>query len=84
MSSLKKFFALSTCIHCRHAREFFEKNNISINPIYVDKLDGPERDRIIEEQRGYNPELTFPTLVFHDGKVIVGFQRDAIARELGL
>ena len=84
MASLEKFFALSTCIHCRNTREFFEQNNVEINPIYIDKLEGDEREAHMEEMSKYNSEMTFPTLVFSDGTVIVGFRRAEISKELDL
>lgn len=84
MASLEKFFALSTCIHCRNTREFFEQNNVEINPIYIDKLEGAERETYLEEMSKYNSEMTFPTLVFSNGIVITGFRRAEISKELGL
>lgn len=84
MATLEKFFALSTCIHCRHTKELLEEHKVPFTPIYVDLLEGAERERVVEDQSRYNPDLTFPTLVFSDGKVITGFQRDKIKEELGL
>jgi len=84
MASLDKFFALSTCIHCRHTKEFFDEHNVSYSLIYVDKAKGDERETILEEMGRYNPQLSFPTLVFSNGQVIIGFQPDAISQELDL
>ena len=79
------FYGLSTCIHCRHTREFLEENNISFDLVYVDKLSGNERDKAIEDVRKYNPRISFPTLVVDKGKeVIIGFRPDDIKIAMGL
>lgn len=84
MAGLDKFFALSTCVHCRHAREFLEQNHVDVSPLYVDQQQGPGRQQALDDLRAYNPQLSFPTLVFNDGVVIVGFRPDEISKELGL
>ncbi len=83
MSEKLKLYALSTCIHCRNAREFLDESNVDYDCIYVDKLKGEERDQIVKEVREVNPAVSFPTLVF--GKeVIVGFRKDRIKEVLGI
>ena len=73
------FYGLSTCVHCRHTKEFLEAEQIPFDLVYVDKLEGADRDKAIDQVRGYNPRVSFPTLVVDGGKsVIVGFQPDAI------
>ena len=73
------FYGLSTCIHCKRTKEFLEAEEIPFNLIYVDKLEGVDRDKAIDEIRTHNPRISFPTLVVDEGKaVIVGFQPQAI------
>lgn len=80
-----QLFGLSTCVHCKHAREFLEENNQPFDAVYVDQLEGEERSETIKTVREYNPQLSFPTLVVDDGEeVIVGFQPDAMAKALEL
>lgn len=77
------FFGLSTCIHCRHTKEFLDEHHIAYELVWVDLLQGAERSRMIKEIKGYNPQVSFPTLVIDEGKeVVVGFQRDVLIREL--
>ncbi len=79
------FYGLSTCIHCRHAREFLENEKIPFDLVYVDQLHGADRDTAIEKVRGYNPKVSFPTVVVDGGKeVVVGFQQDRLKEVLGL
>lgn len=76
-------YALSTCIHCRHTREFLEKNNIEFDCTYVDKLEGDARNSALEKVREVNPRLSFPTMVVGPSHVVVvGFNPEAIMEAL--
>lgn len=76
-------YALSTCIHCRHAREFLENNNITFDCTYVDKLDGDPRKAALDKVRDLNPRLSFPTMLIEPrGVVVVGFNPEAIKEAL--
>lgn len=76
-------YALSTCIHCRHTKEFLEKNHIDFNCTYVDQLHGEEREAILEKVRSANPRMSFPTLIVGpDHTVVVGFNPEAIKEAL--
>ena len=78
------FYGLSTCIHCKHCREFLEKNDVPFELHYVDLAEGQEREEMLNKVREYNPQLSFPTVVIDGAKVIVGFQPDALTQELEL
>lgn len=77
MTKKLKLYALSTCIHCKHTREFLDRLKADYDCVYVDKLSGDERKAMIEEVRAHNPDLSFPTLLIGD-KCIVGFKMDEI------
>ncbi|SFM49436.1 glutaredoxin family protein [Thermodesulforhabdus norvegica] len=83
MSDQVKVYALSTCIHCRNTKEFLKKCGVEYDCVDVDTLTGEERDRIVEEVRRLNPELTFPTVVIGD-RIIVGFKEKELREALGL
>ncbi len=78
-----KLYALSTCGHCRSARNFLDANGIEYICIEVDLTSGEERKNVLDEVRGFNPNCSFPTLVIGD-KVIVGFKEPEIREALGL
>ena len=78
------FYGLSTCVHCKQCRDYLEKNNVSFEPHYVDLAEGQERKALVEAVRGYNPQISFPTVVIDDSTVIVGFRPDALAKALEL
>jgi len=75
-------FALSTCQWCKKTRMLIEELGTEYDYIYVDLLNGDERTEIVEEIKKWNPQLSFPTLVINDEKVIVGFKEDEIKENL--
>lgn len=78
-----KLYALSTCIHCKNAKEFLDQCGIDNDCVDVDKLAGEKRKELLEEIRRINPECAFPTIVIGD-KVIVGFKKEEIKEVLGI
>ncbi len=78
-----KLYALSTCIHCRNAKEFLTDSGITYKCIDVDTLGVEERKEVLDEIRRVNSSCSFPTIVIGDS-VIVGFKEDEIKRALGL
>lgn len=76
-------YALSTCIHCRHTREFLEHNDIDFTCTYVDKLEGEPRKEVLEKVREVNPRMSFPTMIIGPRQiVVVGFNPEAIKEAL--
>jgi glutaredoxin-like protein NrdH len=83
MDNNVKVYALSTCIHCKNAKEYLNECEIGYDCIDVDKLSGEERKAILEEVKNLNPSCSFPTIVIGN-KVIVGFRKDEIKEALNL
>ena len=83
MNKKIKLYALSTCIHCKHTKEFLNEKNVDYECIDVDTLQGEERKKVIEEVREHNPDLSFPTIV-HGNGCIVGFKKEELEEALGL
>ncbi|MFH1090751.1 MAG: glutaredoxin family protein [Pseudomonadota bacterium] len=81
MANKPMLYALSTCSHCRRAKEFLDECQVDYDLIDVDLCQGEKRQTVIDEVKKYNPRLTFPTLVIGE-VVIVGFKRDEIAKAL--
>ena len=75
-------FALSTCPHCRHAREYLYKTGVAYRYVYVDLLEGPEQKAVMLACEQYNPNQTFPTLVIDDDHVIIGFNESEYEEKL--
>jgi len=67
-------FALSTCGWCKKTRELIEEFNAAYEYIYVDLLKGKEREEVVDMLKKWNPQVSFPTLVINDMKIIIGFK----------
>jgi glutaredoxin len=76
-------FALSTCGWCKKTRMLMEEMGAEYDYIYVDLLQGADRDEAVEALKIWNPQLSFPTLVINDQECIVGFDQDKIREILG-
>lgn len=79
-----KFYGLSTCIWCRKTREFLEEEGVAFDFVYVDLLQGDERETVKEEIRAWNPRVSFPTIVIDDAQCVIGFKTDELKQVLGL
>lgn len=71
-------YALSTCIWCRKTKELLERLGVQYDYIYVDLLEGADKEKIKKEIEKWNPACSFPTIVFNDEKCIVGFKENEI------
>ena len=76
-----KVYALSTCIHCKKAKEYLDQCGIKYNCVHVDQLTGDERKAVVEEVKKHNPSVSFPTILI-DGDVIIGFNQEKIDEAL--
>lgn len=78
-------YALSTCIHCKNVKKYFDDNKVEYEFINVDKLEGEERKSTIAEIKRHNAACSFPTIVLDDGdRVVIGFKRDELKEALGI
>ena len=77
-------YALSTCGWCRKTRELLEQLGVQYDYEYVDLLKGDDRDKAILAVRKWNPASSFPTIIFNNKDVIVGYQDEAIRKALKL
>ena len=71
-------FALSTCGWCKKTRMLLEELNVEYDYIYVDLTEGAERDEAVSELQKWNEDISFPTMVINEDKVILGFKEDLI------
>lgn len=69
-------YTLPTCPHCMAAKKFLEDNNI----IFENKNVGEDKAAAMEMIRKTNQKAV-PVLDI-DGKLIIGFQKDVISKEL--
>jgi glutaredoxin-like protein NrdH len=77
-------YALSTCGWCHKTKDFLQQLGIDFDFVYVDMLEGNEREDTLSEVEKWNPRGSFPTLVVRNEKSVVGFQEKEIREALGL
>jgi len=75
-------YALSTCGWCKKTKKFLDYLGVEYNYIYLDHLEGNEKERTVEEIMKWNPRCSFPTLVINNKKCIVGFKEEKIKEAL--
>jgi glutaredoxin len=75
-------YALSTCVWCKRTKQFLSNLGVKFEYIFVDLLQGTERDSIMKDVEKWNPRCSFPTMVIGDSKCIVGFKEDEIREAL--
>lgn len=77
-------FALSTCIWCRKTKTFLDENKVAYEFVFVDELEGSEKEEARETLKKWNPSCSYPTLVIDNDRCIVGFDEDNLRMELKL
>ncbi|AET65470.1 glutaredoxin family protein [Methanothrix harundinacea] len=77
-------YALSTCVWCHKTKKLLERLGAKFRYVYVDLLEGDERDRTLEDVKKHNPSVTFPTTVIGGDKSIVGFKEREMKEALGV
>jgi len=76
-----KFWGLSTCIHCKKAKQYLDDLGLTYDLTYVDKLEGDERKKTVDEIKKHNASLSFPTILIGD-TVVVGFNEADMKKAL--
>jgi glutaredoxin-like protein NrdH len=74
-------YALSTCVWCKMTKTLLGDLGVDFSYVFVDLLQGADRDTALGEVKRWNPSGSFPTLVIND-QSIVGFQEDKIRAAL--
>jgi len=71
-------YALSTCGWCARTKDLLRELGVEFDYLYVDLLEGPEQDKVLNEVEKWNPKGSFPTLVIGNRKSIIGFREEDI------
>jgi len=75
-------YALSTCGWCRKTKQLLNDLGVAYDFVYIDLLQGKERETAINIVKKWNPASSFPTLVINDSNCIIGFDENGIKKEL--
>ena len=76
MSNKVTVYGTPTCPYCIRAKEFLKDNNIEFEDIDLSK--NPDKAEEVVQKSG---QMGVPVLDI-DGKIIVGFDKEAIRKEL--
>ena len=77
-------YALSTCGWCKKTKELLSDLGVAYSFVYVDILEGNEKENTVDEVKKWNHRCSFPTLVINDRECIVGFKEEQIKEALGI
>ncbi len=71
-----KIYTTPSCVYCRMAKEFFQKNNVAYEEIDVTK-----DDKFVEEMVAKSHQMGVPVIDI-EGEIFVGFNRSLIEKAL--
>ena len=77
-------YALSTCVWCKMTKQFLKDNNVAYEYVDVDLCTEDERDKIRKEIQAKGGALSYPTTIVDGAKVVTGFRKDLLKKELEL
>ncbi len=77
-------YALSTCGWCKKTKDLLNDLGVEYSYIFVDLLDEPDKENVMNDVRKWNPACSFPTVVINEKESIVGFKEDKIKEALSL
>jgi len=75
-------YALSTCVWCKKTKQLLENLGVEYSYVFMDQVEGKDKDQQMDELKKWNPRCSFPTLVINDEKCITGFKEEEIRAEL--
>ncbi len=75
-------FALSTCIWCKKTKQYLDTKGVEYNYIFVDLLKEEEKKEVRKVLKKWNPDVSYPTIVFNESSCVVGFDEDKVEKEL--
>ncbi|MBU1147476.1 MAG: glutaredoxin family protein [Candidatus Omnitrophica bacterium] len=78
MSKSVKVYSTSTCPYCHRAKDFLKEKNIAFEDIDVGA--NPDAGKEMMDKSG---QMGVPVLDI-DGQIIVGFDKEAISKALGI
>lgn len=79
-----KLYALSTCGWCKKTKQLLDTNGVEYDLVYVDLLEGDEREAVLAEVRKWNPRTSFPTVVVNESESVAGFKEERLRELLGI
>lgn len=70
-------YGITTCSHCKRTLEYLKMVKADFDVVWVDKIEGEERKKVIEKIYSISKSYSVP-LVVKGEKWVLGFNRDKI------
>lgn len=77
-------YALSTCVWCKLTKQFLSENDVAYEFVDVDLLDETDKSKVHETILSKGGNLSYPTTIIDNKKVIAGFRKDQLKEALGI
>jgi glutaredoxin-like protein NrdH len=77
-------YTLSTCVWCKMTKQFLKDNEVGFEYVDVDLSTEEDKDKIRKEIQAKGGSLNYPTVIVDEKKVITGFRKDLLKKELEL
>lgn len=77
-------YALSTCVWCKRTKKFLTDKEVEFEYVDVDLCEEEDKEKIRKDilKRGGN--LSYPTIIVDDKRLITGYSEDEIKEALEL
>jgi glutaredoxin-like protein NrdH len=77
-------YALSTCVWCKMTKQYLKDNDIEYEFVDVDLSSEEDREKIRKHIQDLGGPLSYPTAIIDGKKVVTGFRKDLLKKELEL
>jgi glutaredoxin-like protein NrdH len=77
-----KLYGLTTCPHCKRVLEFLERSNAEFDVLWLDELEGEEKEKAIKEVYRISGSYAVP-LVVKGEKWVLGYNPEKLRELLG-
>jgi glutaredoxin-like protein NrdH len=77
-------YALSTCVWCKMTKQFLKDNDVEYEFVEVDNATEEDKDKIRKHIQEKGGSLSYPTIIVDEKKVVTGFRKDLLKKELDL
>jgi glutaredoxin len=75
-------YALSTCVWCKKTKQLLKDNGIEYEYADIDMCNPHEQEEIRSDIKKRGANISFPTVIVDNKKVITGFREDQIKEAL--
>jgi glutaredoxin-like protein NrdH len=77
-------YALSTCVWCKMTKQYLKDNNVEYEYLDIDLCSPQEKEQARKKILDKSGNLSYPTTIVDDKKLITGFRKDQLKEALEL